>query len=134
MMSSVRHTMNKKTIWLSTLSIAAMLLIGCTTPEMEYRHVLILDTGPGFHFVDPREATVWLAESKLDSEGTFSVYLYEVNDQIPFNDMSFFSYLGDHVIYSDPDTDELYTREKTSIKDDIEQYYIDKEMFEGACI
>ena len=124
--------MYKKTIWLITLSFATMLLFGCTTPEMEYRRVHILDTEPGFHFVDPREATVWLAESKLATEDTVSIYLYEADDQVPFNDMSFFTYLGDHFIYSNPETDELYTREKASIKEDIEQYYIDKELFEAA--
>jgi len=121
--------MIKKTSIIVALASAITFMSGCTTPTMEYRLVHILDTEPGFHYVDPREATEWLMENGLNNVDTFSVYLYEPSDETPFGETSFFTYLGDYVIYIDPTTEKYYTREKSTIKDDITQYYIDKEQF-----
>ena len=116
------------------MAVVALLTLAflpwCTTPTMEYRHVYVLEN-LSFRYVDPREEIVRLAEKDLDTDETYSLYLYEPEEGSSFSYTDFFTYLGDHFLYRHPDTGEYYTREKSDIGEKITQYYIDKEAFQN---
>ena len=122
--------MIRKSIMAVVTLLSLAFIPSCTTPELEYRHVYVLEN-VNFRYVDPREETVFLLERNLDNDEIYSLYLYEPEEGVSFSYASFFTYLDDHLLYRHADTGEYYTREKSEINGQIAQYYIDKEAFEN---